>query len=272
MTVDYSKIALFTDLDGTLLDDNKKVSQKNISAIKEFIAKGGLFGISTGRSAVNVREMLPDIPINGWSVLFNGAAAYHLERGEFGPTRSLDKAAMLPLLRWTLEKLPQINIQIATPDRLLFVSSPTLADDHFVRTHQPADFVDLDAAAKEPWLKAVLCSYDGTLEQLRQEAIGIGVCDRVDCVYSWDYYLEFLPKDANKGTCLQMLRKLDGMAGKTVVAIGDYTNDLELLKEADIGVAVGNALPEVKAAADHVICSNNEDALAYLIECLLPKL
>lgn len=270
--MDYNKIALFTDLDGTLFDDDKRVSQKNISAIKEFTAKGGLFGISTGRSAVNVRNMLPDVPINGWSVLFNGAAAYHLARGEFGPTRSLDKAAMLPLLRWALEKLPQINIQIATPDRLLFASSPDLADDHFFRTHQPADFVDLDTAAKEPWLKAVLCSYDGSLEQLRRQAISTGVCDRVDCVYSWDYYLEFLPKGASKGACLQMLRSLEGMEGRTVVAIGDYTNDLELLKEADIAVAVGNALPEVKAAADHVICSNNEDALAFLIQQLLPKL
>ena len=270
--MDYSKIALFTDLDGTLFDDDKKVSQRNIAAIEAFVSGGGLFGISTGRSAVNVRDMLPGIPINGWSVLFNGAAAYHLERGEFGPTRSLDKAAMLPLLRWSLEKLPQINIQIATPDKLVFVSSPALADDHFVRTHQPAAFVDLDAASEEVWLKAVLCSYDGSLEQLRRQAISTGVCDRVDCVYSWDYYLEFLPQGANKGTCLQTLRRLDGMVGKTVVAIGDYTNDLELLKEADIAVAVDNALPEVKAVADHVICSNNEDALAYLIEQLLPKL
>jgi hydroxymethylpyrimidine pyrophosphatase-like HAD family hydrolase len=62
------------------------------------------------------------------------------------------------------------------------------------------------------------------------------------------------------------------MVGKTVVAVGDYTNDLELLKEADIAVAVDNALPEVKAVADHVICSNNDDALAFLIEQLLPKL
>lgn len=62
------------------------------------------------------------------------------------------------------------------------------------------------------------------------------------------------------------------MQGKTIFAIGDYTNDLELLQEADIAIAVANALPEVKAAADYVICSNDEDAIAYLIDVLIPEM
>lgn len=56
------------------------------------------------------------------------------------------------------------------------------------------------------------------------------------------------------------------------MAVGDYTNDLELLQEADVAVAVANALPEVKQVADHVICSNDEDAIAYLIDELIPVL
>ena len=62
------------------------------------------------------------------------------------------------------------------------------------------------------------------------------------------------------------------LQGRTFVAVGDYTNDLELLQEADVAVAVGNALPEVKQIADHVICSNDEDAIAYLIDELIPGL
>lgn len=270
--MDYSKIALFTDLDGTLFDDHKNVSQRNADAIRYFVSKGGAFGISTGRGAANALSMLPPLPLNGWNVLYNGAAAYHFERKQFGAMECLDKETMLPLVSWVLKTLPHMNVQICTPDGLLFASDPSCGDDHFIRTHQPMEVVDLDTAAKEPWMKVVFCAYDGSLEQLRHQAISTGVCRRIDCVYSWDYYLEFLPAGVNKGTCLKQVRDLDGMAGKTVIAIGDYSNDLQLLQEADIAVAVGNALPKVKAISDHVICSNNEDALAYLIHELIPRL
>ena len=62
------------------------------------------------------------------------------------------------------------------------------------------------------------------------------------------------------------------LRGKTFIAIGDYTNDIELLQNADVAVAVGNALPTVKAVADHVICTNDEHAIACLIRELIPRL
>ena len=60
--------------------------------------------------------------------------------------------------------------------------------------------------------------------------------------------------------------------GRTFIAIGDYSNDLELLQEADVAVAVANALPEVKTIADFITRSNDEHALADLIENIIPKL
>ena len=94
----------------------------------------------------------------------------------------------------------------------------------------------------------------------------------MDSVYTNEVYLEFLPLHANKGSCLHQLRELPEMQNRVFVAIGDYTNDIELLQEADVAVAVGNALQEVKAVADHVVCTNDEHALAYLIDVLIPKL
>lgn len=270
--MDYGNIVLFTDLDGTLFDDQKKVSQKNIDAICHFVSRGGSFGISTGRGTANAYRMLPQLPLNGWNVLFNGSAAYHFGKKKFGAMQCLDRGVVLPLLEWTLENLPQINVLISTPESLLFVSDPAKADDHFVRTHQPMVNVDLSTAAKDPWLKVVLCAYDDSLEKVRLHAIDTGTGAVIDCVYSWDYYLEFLPVGVNKGTCLRQLRTFDETAGKTIIAVGDYYNDLQLLQEADIAVAVGNALPEIKAISDYVICSNNEDALAYLIYELIPQL
>lgn len=75
--MDYSKVALFTDLDGTLFNSRTQVSERNREAIRRFCDQGGSFGISTGRGPINAKEMLPDVALNGWSVVLNGAEAYN---------------------------------------------------------------------------------------------------------------------------------------------------------------------------------------------------
>lgn len=77
--MDYCNLALFSDLDGTLLDRNRQVSRENREALAHFIAGGGLFGISTGRAPMNALELLPGVPINTWSVVLNGAEAYRYQ-------------------------------------------------------------------------------------------------------------------------------------------------------------------------------------------------
>ena len=79
--MDYCNLALFSDLDGTLLDRNRQVSRENREALAHFIAGGGLFGISTGRAPMNALELLPGVPINTWSVVLNGAEAYRYQTG-----------------------------------------------------------------------------------------------------------------------------------------------------------------------------------------------
>ena len=68
------------------------------------------------------------------------------------------------------------------------------------------------------------------------------ILEVMDRVYTSPTYLEFLPRGVHKGRCLRDLRCLDVLRGRRMVAVGDYTNDLELLAEADISVAVANAL------------------------------
>ena len=100
-------------------------------------------------------------------------------------------------------------------------------------------------------------------------------CHRLDLALDLAQNLhcyEFLPRGVHKGRCLRDLRCLDVLRGRRMVAVGDYTNDLELLAEADISVAVANALPEVRAAADyHTVCQD-ESAIAHLIYEILPSI
>ncbi len=109
------------------------------------------------------------------------------------------------------------------------------------------------------------------LERLEQQAEESGVSEGTERVYTCPTYLEFLPQGVHKGRCLGDLRCLDVFRQRRMIAIGDYSNDVELLQEADIAVAVDNALPEVKAVADYCTVSHNDSASARLIANILPE-
>lgn len=268
----YDKIALFTDLDGTLFNSRRQVSDENLAALAHFTAEGGLFGISTGRAPSNALDVLPPLPINTWSVCLNGAESYHFPKNIPGTTKNLSKAQLSPMIAWILETFPQVNVQVCAVDQLLFLSDPAYEDRDFVDTHQPMSNAALPEAMNHDWLKILCSGPREILEQISASARQEQIPNVADMVYTTYTYLEFLPKDTNKGNCLHDLRQQPELKGRTFIAIGDYSNDIELLQEADIAVAVGNALPEVKAIADFITCSNDEHALADLIENIIPML
>lgn len=270
--MEYAKVALFTDLDGTLFNSERQVSERNRAAIRNFVDGGGSFGISTGRGPINALRMLPGVALNAWSVVLNGAEAYNFREGKAAGQICLDKAAAADLMGWVLRELPQINIMLCTEDKLFFPTDPAFADPDFVAHHQPMEMAPLEAAMAHDWLKILFCGPRPMLERIRAYGEASGAEAVMDSIYTSPVYIEYMPPHVNKGLGLRRLRQLPDMQGKCFIAVGDYTNDLELLEEADVAVAVANALPAVKAAADHVICSNDEDAIAYLIRELIPQL
>ncbi len=153
MCMDYTGLALFSDLDGTLLNSQRQVSLENRRALEQFTAGGGLFGVSTGRAPMNALHLLPKIPINTWSVVLNGAEAYHFGTGAVAFPRLLPKLRTAALIQWVLEHLPQVNILLCSERRLFFLSPPHLADPDFLASHQPCIFSGLEVPWREPWLE-----------------------------------------------------------------------------------------------------------------------
>lgn len=265
--MDYSKIALFSDLDGTLFDDTTHVQPRNLEALRRFTQNGGLFCVSTGRTPENAAQFLHETPINGPCIFFNGAAAYQIKEKRFVLTHSLDSGALTPLLKKLMAEHPEINIQVYNTESTWFVSPQEQADMKFFQEHQPCGFCSLEQV-QAPWLKILL---KGTPDELRaieslvrEEAQGAA-----SVVYSSPTYLELLPLGVSKGTTLRELAALPELKGRTLAAIGDYNNDIELLRAADVSAAPSTALPHVREAARYVVCSNNDGAVADFLENIL---
>ena len=269
---------LFTDLDGTLFASDGSVSPGNRAAIEEYIAAGGRFALSTGRAPRNALRFLGDLPTNAPSVVFNGAGVYEFATGKFGFLRHIDKTNLFPLLRWALEHIPGVDIQLYTADEILYATPLETAQPEYLAMHQPARFAPLDTLTDAAIVKSLLLPPQDRLDFLGEklEAAAPGAFDlkkgTIPLGGGWIGYYELMPPEATKGAALRSLRSHPAVSGRTVLAAGDYWNDYELLQEADVPVAPANAIDEIKNLCRFVTASNDDDAIAHIIRDIIPAL
>ena len=277
--MDYANAAVLSDLDGTLFNSRGGVCPEDLAAIRELIAAGGLFGLATGRAPGNIRDILPDLPLNGPSIVLNGAAVYDFGAGAYLGANALDAPAALSLVEHCLRAALPLDIQVYTADGICYATPLESAEPGFLRIHQPAVYMSLAALAQRDWFKLVLLERTpGALGFMRSWLQQTGSDARLDPVEGTTdvvqagYYLEILPKGVNKGSAVPSLRGLPAYRDRTLFAAGDYWNDMELLRAVDVPCAPDNAIPEIKAVCRHVLPSHNDGAIAALIREVIPAL
>ena len=271
--------ALFSDLDGTLFNSSGKVSPENRRAIENYIAAGGCFALSTGRTPVNVRLLVGDLPVNAPSIVLNGSGVYDFARERMEWALHLDGAKLFPLLRWALKELPGLDLQVYTDDGIFYCTPEESAHPGFLAMHRPCSFVSLDSLEDREIIKVLLLPREADLDRLgrRLEEEGESWMNgKPGAVYMEGSgvirFFELMPPGATKGAALRRLRSHPALAGRTLLGIGDYWNDYELLREADIAVAPANAPAEIQALCRYVTVSNDDHAIRAVLEELLPRL
>lgn len=266
--MDYGKVVLFSDLDGTLFNNQTQVPEINREAIERFCRAGGIFCISSGRIPSNIAGYIEGIPVNGPCILYNGSAVYDWSSGTYLYKRMLETEAAEDFLRMVQKSFPQVDIQVYPGDEICFVSPKETADEEFVRLHQPCRFQTLETVEK-PWFKILIMGEPELLRRIREK--GEALPDVGDFIFTRADYLEILPRGVSKGSALSQAMGCPELAGRFSAAIGDFYNDIELLKAADLGIAPSNALDEVKQAADRIGCSNEEGVVADCIDRIIPE-
>jgi Cof subfamily protein (haloacid dehalogenase superfamily) len=264
----FTNKLLLSDMDGTLLNSKGVISKKNQEAVQYFIENGGLFGIATGRSQLNSVLFLDEIKVNAPCILYNGGGVYDFAVNRFILLQELSKVRLKVFLEDCLVQFPEVAIQIYCPDMCYIVSQESQADPYFISIHQPCKFCTIDEIADLPWIKILFCGKTEDLNVLNDGMIAFGLEKELNWVFSSEIYLEYLPYGVNKGSALLHMKELLNSDYK-VYAVGDYNNDVEMLQVADVGIATKNALSSLKELADVVTVSNDEDAIADIINNIL---
>lgn len=254
------KLLLF-DLDDTLLRSDKTISKHTLEVLEQCREIGYLIGVSTSRGETNsllyIAELHPDVVIcsGGAVVKYKDQYVYTAEFTEEETNQMIHTVWDIcgSECKMTIDTL---NAHFWSFRRSRDEIDASWADTIF------ADFSNLNERALK------LCAEIFQPELAKQLAEALPDCDCIKFV-DGEWY-KFTQKEATKENAIKKFSEISGIPLSDVIAFGDDLPDIGMLKLCGTGVAMGNAVAEVKAAADVVIGTNDEDGIAeYLIEICL---
>ena len=266
------KRLLFMDLDGTLLNDQKQITEGNRAALDRLLERGHGAIITTGRplkSAMDQAHLLGMDRPGCYLIAYNGAVIYDWAQEKQIFSRSLPYSAVNRVVELANER--DEHVQTYDTWKVLVEQR---CDDAAVRRY--CDIIGMEFSVigdvhtdllEEP-VKCLVINYEEKSGLLKiQDWIREHMGQEVDCFFSCDQYLEVVPKGMSKGEAVKMLSVMMGVEIENAVSVGDAANDLSMIEAAGIGVAMANATEEVKAIADYITQNdNNHDGIAEVVE------
>lgn len=270
MFEDISKVVIMSDMDGTLLNSDKKIAEKDLKSIERFISLGGKFTVSTGRTLEAFEQYRKMLDLRMPVVLYNGGIIYDYSEqkvmyAEYLPDGVREIASEL------LEAMPESGGEVLKLDRTYVFRNNYYQKVHTTLCGISPEYVELSGIPDGEWLK-VLFAMSPEEIPVMEEIISGKNYTAVDFVKSSGIFIEMLPHNISKGSALDEYRKLDGMSDCTFVAIGDFDNDIEMIQSADLGVCPANAEDSVKKVSGLVLQNTCENgAVAELIEYIIRK-
>ena len=269
---------LALDVDGTLFDDSGKISQASIDAMNQAREAGIEVVPTSGRDYDGIPwDQLEKVDIN-YVITTNGSAVYEAKTKKCLYEKYLDSGKMIPIFEYLLKKEIYINVFVDgvnyTPVQVYsYIDNLDLPD--YVIQHMKenrkgiTDLIEYLKNGDAKMQKATLNfqkQENGEFLNRKEVQEYLEKCPDIKVVDGGFNNLEFTKAGTNKAAGLKFLAGHLGMTMDEVMAVGDSENDIEMLREAGLGIAMGNASAEVKAVADAVTLDNENDGVAVAIE------
>ena len=265
----YKLIAM--DLDGTLNNDQKIITEKTKATLMEAQKAGIRLALASARPSPGLfkeRDILHMQDHQGILMSYNGGRIVDAQNGEVLFETAMDIDQTKQVLR-QLESLPVTpilddGVQFYVTDKNGYKVDYECKNNNMVCSEvgNLADFLEFAP------IKILMSVQPEELPKVQQQ-IARMLPDSLTVVQTAAFYLEVIPKVINKGQGIRDICKVLGISTAEVISFGDAANDIPMLQEAGVGVAMGNAGEAVKQAANMVTLSNNEDGIAAALEKLL---
>jgi len=258
----YKLIA--ADMDGTLLNDESKMSERTKTAIRKAEEAGVMFTTATGRAMSGVESVNSLLSNDMPFIINNGASVVMGKSGQVLFNKYLDLALTKEI--YSLALSLDIPMVVRTNARLWASRESRQTNEYRNIYNADVNIIsDVDDIKGEGIFKVIWFGAPEMIMRLQREMNSV-FKGRLNCHSSLPMYLEFVSIEADKGAAMAEVGKIYGIDRSEMIAVGDGYNDVSMLKYAGLGIAMANAPDDVKAACGQTTLSNNDDGVAAVIE------
>ena len=285
----YKLVAIY--LDGTLLNSYGEVSNKNKETIQKAIKKNVEVVLTSGRPIMSVKNLANEIGCNNYMICGNGAITYDIQNDKIIYNRFLEKAKVLQIIKICEEN--SIFYNVYTKDTILTKNlNYNVLFYHQENASKPEDKKTritimqnieeyIQNREDEDYLKITICDNDkvifgSIIRKLRTikdvDVLDVAhmsrklIKDGTENVSMEYFYTEITNTNVDKWQAIENLIEKLNINKEEVIAIGDNINDAEMVKNAGLGIMMGNSAPYIKEMADIVVSDNDNDGVAEAIE------
>jgi Cof subfamily protein (haloacid dehalogenase superfamily) len=259
-----------SDVDGTLLDEDERITPRTRQAVRAAVASGAQFVLATGRPPRWIPPVVDALGFAPMAVCANGAVIYDPATDRIISARTLSVDLLTELAEIATRVIPGAGLAVervgrsahdsATPQ---FVSSPGYEHAWLNPDNTEVSIEDLLSAPAVKLLIRKAGARSADMAAVLAKHIGV----EGDITYSTNNGLiEINPLGTSKATGVEEVARPLEITAEDIVAFGDMPNDVPMLRWAGLGVAMGNAHPEAMAAANEVTATNTDDGLARVLE------
>lgn len=269
------KTMVVSDLDGTLLNSDSRLSEFTVNAVNSLVSRGINFSYATARSLNSAMLLTERLKLNFPVIIYNGACIKNPSSGEIIEIQGLD-SAQVGSIKETFERFgisPLVYTFLHGEEKVLWLRGHESAGMQYYLNSRKGDGRMLPVDSFDDLFCGEMFYFtciEDDLEQIKPVYEILRCNDSLNCIlqqeiYRTEYWLEIMDGHVSKAVAAEHLKKLTGI--ERIVAFGDSINDIPLFQVSDECYAVANAADSLKRIADDVIESNDSDGVAkWMIE------
>ena len=283
----YKLVAI--DLDGTMLNQYGIITEKTKKAISKAQEKGVEVMIASGRAITSVKRFSKEINSNKYFISGNGAITYDIKNNKILYENILSKTKALKIIKICEENSIYYNVytengiiakNLSYNTLYYYKDNLTKPDENRTHINIVENVYDYFEQREEKILKIMICDehktvFNSIVRKLKElseiEVLEVSHMSRKIIKQGSDeialeyFYTEVSAKDVDKWNALEEIIGLMNISKEEVVTIGDNANDLKMITNAGLGVAMGESAPYVKQSADIIAPTNDEDGVAIIL-------
>lgn len=262
-----NKKMLALDIDGTLTNSKKEITENTKRAITEVLEMGHIVAIASGRPTKGTKKLCEELNLkayNGYVLSYNGAKITRLADNEVVYQKTLEAKYISEIYDYCKDK----DIGMMTYEENAAITGTRT--DRFMELETRINSLELKKVesfvnyVNFPVNKCLLTAEDALAERVCKH-LSEKYEGKLSVYRSEPFFVEIMPEGVDKAAGLEVLRKIAGVERENIIACGDGFNDLSMIKYAAVGVCMSNGAKECKEAADYIAPSNDEDGICDAI-------